>query len=90
MASENSRLVPVYRLISRKLERLEKTIGREKHFGQCLQNKVCPRTLVVKPPAHYSTVNAIAQNSYKNAAFAASMKNLQIAYKDSKFDYING
>ena len=36
--------------------------------------------------AHYSSVNPIAQNMYKNAAFAASMKNLQTAYKDSKFD----
>ena len=84
--AQSPELVSLYRKISRQLEKLETSIGREKFFGQCLGNKLIPATLRVKPPAVHTSVNAKTKNLYMNAATSSSLRNVYIAHKDAKIE----
>ena len=51
---------------------------------QCLEFKLIPETLKIKPPRSQASQFSSTQNNYKNVAFSTSLKNLKIALNDAK------
>ena len=78
------------REISKNLKKLHQLTNRSWFFEQCYEHHVVPNTLIVKAPKHSVEFDPNAQNLYKNAATKASLHNLQIAKKSSKFEAARG
>ena len=71
------------RLVIKNLTKREKACARHIFLKKCLESKVIPNTLIIKPPNTGGTVNPDTQNRYKICASTASLTNLRIAIKDA-------
>ena len=71
------------RLVIKNLTKREKACARHIFLKKCLEFKVIPNTLIIKPPNTGGTVNPDTQNRYKICASTASLTNLRIAIKDA-------
>ena len=65
------------------LNNVHKKAQRAKFLYKCIENKVCPRTLALKPPQNGASKSKITQTKFQTAAFNASQKMLSIAHSDA-------
>ena len=67
-----------------KFKRFKSSENNVWFLTSCLKYKVCPPTLIAKPPQHGNEFLKVTVNDYKTAALKASMSYLSIACKDAK------
>ena len=65
------------------LNNVHKKAQRAKFLYKCIENKVCPRTLALKPPQNGASKSKNTQTKFQTAAFNASQKMLSIAHSDA-------
>ena len=61
-------------LITAHMKRVHKCESRAKFLGKCIENKVIPKSLLVRAPEGIPSQDPHTRNNFKNAAFGASMK----------------
>ena len=57
---------------------------RANFLGKCIQHKLTPPTLAVRPPKSEACQNAQLSKQYQNAACSASQSYVKIAFSDAK------
>ena len=82
ISNEESRK-PVLNTLLCHLKSVHKKSQRAKYLFKCIKNKVCPPTLLLKPPQNGASKNRDTQLQFINAANIASEKFLHIAHSDA-------
>ena len=70
--------------ITNHMKRVHRCESRTDFLNKCLSIKVVPKSLSVRAPGSSASQDPHTKNSFENAAFSASIKNLQIACTDSR------
>lgn len=87
MAEEESyqgREKTFYQKIFKKLNIVLKSKHRLQFLDDCIDLKIVPQTLQVKPSKNEASQKSLIWNNYVNLAMSTSIKNLKIARKDAK------
>ena len=66
------------------MKKVNKCESRAKFLSKCIENKIIPKSLLVRAPKGIPSQDPHTRNNFKNAAFGASMKNLHIAHTDAR------
>ena len=74
----------IYQNIFKKLNTILKAKHRLHFLNNCIDLKIVPHTLQVKPPKNETSQKRSLYNNYVNLANSTSLKNLKIAQKDAQ------
>ena len=70
--------------ITNHMKKVHRCESRSDFLNKCLSSRVVPKSLSVRAPGSSSSQDPHTKNSFENAAFSASIKNLQIACTDAR------
>ena len=68
------------------LEKLHQAESRAWFLNKCLESKIAPATLHVKPPQNGASARPDTQNRFRNYAHHTSSQNVKVALQDAKRD----
>ena len=68
------------------LEKLHQAESRAWFLNKCLESKIAPATLHVKPPQNGASARPDTQNRFRNVAHHTSSQNVKVALQDAKRD----